>query len=96
MPHCDCGFDFAKAHLGERRLVSYALIPNENYRAAIRREHAILNEKDANTKLRKIARAASLVGNLVQCPCCGSWLLDEPEGRTGKARAGKDETADLR
>jgi len=82
MPHCDCGFDFAKAHIKGRRLVSYALIPQKSYRAAIRREHAIIGEKNSDRKSILIAEASSFVGSLTRCPACGAWLLDEP-GRKG-------------
>lgn len=87
MPRCDCGFDFVKAHIEKRRLVSYALIPHKSYRASIRREYAIVVEKDAESKCRMIATASAFVGSLTQCPRCGAWLLDEPKprGRTGFA-----------
>lgn len=85
MPRCDCGFDFVKARIKGRRLQSYALIPQESYRAAIRREHAIVVEKNAEKKHRMIAKASRFVGSLTRCPRCGGWLLDEPKprGRTG-------------
>jgi len=83
MPRCDCGFDFVKAHIKKRRLVSYALIPHKTYRAAIRREYAIVEEKNSERKHRMIANASRFVGSLTQCPRCGSWLFDEPKRRTG-------------
>ncbi len=85
MPCCDCGFDFVKAQLKKRRLVSYALLPQQTYRTAIRREYAIVTEKNAERKHRMIASASRFVGSLTQCPRCGAWLLDEPRprGRTG-------------
>jgi len=78
MPHCDCGFDFVKARIKGRTLVSYALIPEKNYRAAIRREYAIISEKDPERKHALVASASALVGSLTRCPDCGAWLLDEP------------------
>lgn len=81
MPHCDCGFDFVKARIKRRPLVSYALIPHKSYRAAIRREYAIVVEKSAEKKHRRIANASGFVGSLTQCPRCGAWLFDEPRPR---------------
>lgn len=83
MRRCNCGFDLVKAHLEKRRLISYALIPHESYTAAVRREHAILEEKDSDRKDRMIANASRFVGSLTQCPLCGSWLFDEPRRPTG-------------
>jgi hypothetical protein len=87
MTRCDCGFNFVVAHIEGRRLVSYALIPQKSYRASIRREYAIVVEKDAKTKSQMIATASAFVGSLTQCPRCGAWLLDQPKprGRTGFA-----------
>lgn len=93
MPHCDCGFDFAKAHIKKRRLVAYALIPDKSYRAAIRREYAIISEKNAEREQRMIARASSLIGSLMQCPRCGLWLLHEPKRRTGLVTLRKAENS---
>src|SRR5882672_9569081 len=81
MPHCDCGFDFVKARIKGRRLASYALIPQKNYSVAIRREYAIVVEKNAERKHTLIANASSLIGSLTRCPDCGAWLLDEPVRR---------------
>ena len=83
MPHCDCGCDFAKAHVKGARLVSYALIPHKGYRAAIRREHVIIVEKNNDGKSILIAKASSSVGSLTRCPDCGAWLLDEPTHKGG-------------
>src|ERR1051326_6544926 len=83
MPHCDCGFDLANAHIKGRRLVSYALIPHKSYRVAIRREHAIIVEKINDRKSILIAKASSSVGSLTRCPDCGAWLLDEPTRKAG-------------
>jgi hypothetical protein len=58
--------------------VSYALIPHTAYRAAIRREHAIVVENNPGRKSRMVANAASLVGGLMRCPKCGAWLLAQP------------------
>ena len=44
-------------------MVSYALIPDEGYRKAIRREYSILIEKQSALKLKKIAKAAPFVGS---------------------------------
>ena len=82
-PHCDCGFDFVKARIEKRRLVSYALIPHKSYRPAVRREYAIVAEKNSERKRRMIASASRYVGSLMQCPRCGSWLFDEPKRRRG-------------
>lgn len=81
MPHCNCGFDYARARLKGRNLLSYALIPHESYRAAIRREYAIVVERKAERKFNMIANASSSVGSLMRCPVCGAWLLDEPVQR---------------
>ena len=78
MPCCDCGFDFVKARIKRRPLVSYTLIAHKSYKAAIRREHAIIVERDAEKKHTMIADAATSVGTLTRCPDCGAWLLDEP------------------
>ena len=67
-----------KARLSGRPLTSYALLSHDGYKAAIRREHAIVVEKDREKKSRLIADAASLVGNLTRCPNCGAWLLAQP------------------
>src|SRR5258705_121813 len=77
MPNCECGFDFVKARIKGRRLASYALIPHKNYRATIRREHAIVIEKNAERKHTMIANASSSVGSVTRCPDCGAWLWDE-------------------
>jgi hypothetical protein len=82
MPNCDCGFDFVKARIKGRRLASYALIPHKNYRAAIRREHTIVIEKNAERKHTMIANASSSVESVTRCPDCGAWLLDEPMHRS--------------
>src|SRR6266850_5903175 len=81
MPHCDCGFDFAKARLKGRRLLAYALIPHRNYRAAIQRECQIVVEKNAERKHILMSNSSSSVGSLTRCPDCGAWLLDEPVQR---------------
>jgi hypothetical protein len=78
MVRCDCGFDFVKARLRGRALMSYALIPDKGYKMAIRREYAIVVEKNPKKRLTLIADAASSVGTLRKCPRCGAWLLDEP------------------
>ena len=78
MPRCDCGFDFVKTRPNGQPLTSYALLPHNGYRAAIRREHAIVVEKNREKKSRLIADAASSVGALVLCPKCGAWLLAQP------------------
>jgi hypothetical protein len=87
MPHCNCGFDFAKAGRKRQPLVSYALIPDDGYEAAIRREHVIVVEKDPVKKSKMIAQAARSVGSLMKCPDCGAWLLTQPlkRGRTSFA-----------
>src|SRR5437870_3945245 len=82
MQNCDCGFEFVQARIKGRRLASYALIPHRNYRAAIRREHAIVIEKNAERKHIMVANASSSVGSLTRCPDCGAWLLDEPVHRS--------------
>jgi hypothetical protein len=78
MFHCDCGFDYTMALLKGRRMVSYAIIPEKNYSAAIRREYAIVVEKNAERRLALIAKAVSSVGRLLRCPDCGAWFLTEP------------------
>src|SRR2546426_3975481 len=95
MPNCDCGFEFVQARIKGRGLASYALIPHKNYRAAIRREHAIVIEKNAERKHIMIANASSSLGSLTRCPDCGSWLLDEPvrRGRVEYAVLRKSEPA---
>jgi hypothetical protein len=85
MPRCDCGFDFARARLTGRKVESYALISDDNYRAVVRKEIAILEEKKPQKRLALIAKAASSVGSLLRCPECGAWLLSKPlqRGRGG-------------
>ena len=61
--------------------MSYALIPHTSYRAAIRREHTIVVEKNPERKSRLIANAASSVSSLMRCPECGAWLLAQPVKR---------------
>jgi hypothetical protein len=78
MPRCECGFDFAKSRLKGRQLQSYVLIPDKDYRSAIRREYAIVIEKDAGRKLALIAKASCSIGSLTRCPECGAWFLKEP------------------
>lgn len=83
MPRCDCSFDFVKALIKGRPLQSYTLIPQRRYRATIRKEHAIVTEKNAKKKHQMIADASSRVGSLTQCPRCGSWLFVEPKAQAG-------------
>ncbi len=64
-------------------MVSYALISHKSYRAAIRREHAIIVEKNSDRKSILIAKASSSVGSLTRCPDCGAWLLNEPARKGG-------------
>ena len=85
MPRCDCGFDFVRARLTGRKLESYALISDDNYRAVIRKETAILKEKEPQKKLALIGKAAASVGSLVRCPKCSAWLLSKPR-RSGQSR----------
>src|SRR4051812_7276466 len=81
MPKCGCGFDFVKARIKGRLLASYALIPHNNYKAAIRSEYEIIIEKSAKKRHTMIAKNSSLVGSVTRCPDCGAWLLDEPVRR---------------
>jgi hypothetical protein len=83
MSRCDCGFDFVQARLKGRKLESYALISDDNYRAVIRKENAILNERNPEKRLTLIGKAAPSVGSLVRCPKCGAWVLRRPL-RTGR------------
>jgi hypothetical protein len=78
MTRCECGFDFFRARLRGRKLESYALISERDYRAVIRRECAILRERKPEKRLALIAKAAGSFGSLVRCPRCGAWLLARP------------------
>jgi hypothetical protein len=75
-----------KAWLEGRRVVAYAIIPDVNYKTTIRREHAIVVEKDTERRLSLIAKAAPWVGTLRRCPDCGAWFLHEPLKKAGVGR----------
>jgi len=83
MPICDCGFNFAKAHLKGRRLESYAAVRHRDWVKVMRKERAILSERRSAKRLALIGDAAQSVGSLMRCPECGVWLLVKP--RQGKA-----------
>ncbi|MCC6694966.1 MAG: hypothetical protein IT365_04960 [Candidatus Hydrogenedentes bacterium] len=81
MPTCTCGFDYVKGRLAGREFDSYAVIDDAHYRRVVKKEHAILSEKDKEKKQRLLASASRWVGSLIHCPECGAWLLVEPEKR---------------
>lgn len=81
MPTCACGFDYVKARLAGREFDSFAVIHGADYRRVIKKEFAILSEKDKGKKNRLLANASRWVGSLMHCPECGAWLLVEPEKR---------------
>jgi len=85
MPHCDCGFDFTRARLKGRRMESYAVISDKHYRTVMRKESAVLLEKNPERRLTLIGNVVAWVGSLMRCPACGAWLLAKPqrEGRGG-------------
>jgi hypothetical protein len=95
MPCCDCGFDFAKARVSRGSLTSYVLLAEKEYRAAIRREHAIVVANEQDKKARLIANAAPKVGCLTRCPKCGARLLTQPlkRGRSPYAILRKQPTS---
>ncbi len=95
MPRCDCGFNFAKTRAGGGSLTSYVLLPEKDYRAAVRREHAIVVANEQDKKSRLIAKAAPKVGSLTRCPKCGAWLLTQPlkRGRSPYAILRKQPTS---
>ncbi|MCC6489728.1 MAG: hypothetical protein IT364_19720 [Candidatus Hydrogenedentes bacterium] len=78
MPTCTCGFDYVKARLAGREFDSYAVIYDADYRRVLKKELAILSEKDKEKKQRRLATASQWVGGLMHCPECGAWLLLEP------------------
>ena len=78
MPTCTCGFDYVKARLAGREFDSYAVIHGAGYRRVIKKEIAILSEKDKQKKVRLIANASRWVGSLMHCPECGAWMLALP------------------
>ena len=82
MPTCACGFNYAKARIEGREVESYAVIHDADYRRVVKKEHAILSEKDKEKKLRLIATASQWVGSLIHCPDCGAWMLLGPEKRS--------------
>ena len=82
MPTCACGFDYVKARLAGREFDSYAVIHDADYRRVIKKEFAILSEKDKEKKQRLLANASRGVGSLLHCPTCGAWLLLEPAKRS--------------
>ncbi len=83
MPICECGFNFAKAHLKGQRIESYAAVRNRDWLKLMRKERAILSERDSDKRLPMISAAADWVGNLMRCPKCGAWLFLKPQ--QGKA-----------
>jgi hypothetical protein len=83
MPICECGFNFAKAHLKKQRIESYAAVRNRDWLKLMRKERAILSERDSDKRLSMICAAGDWVGNLMRCPKCGNWMLLKPQ--QGKA-----------
>jgi hypothetical protein len=81
---CPCGFDFAKAVAAGRRLKAYAAIPDEDYEATIRKEWAILSEKNTDRRIALVASSSRRIGSLMLCPESGVWLLVEPRRRRRK------------
>jgi len=83
MAICECGFNFAKAHLKRQRIESYAAVRNCDWLKLMRKERAILSEHDSDRRLFMICVAADWVGNLMRCPKCGTWIFLRPQ--QGKA-----------
>jgi hypothetical protein len=79
MPICECGFNFAKAHLKRQRIESYAVVHNSDWLKLMRKERAILLERDSDKRLSMICAAADWVGNLMRCPKRGTWILLRPQ-----------------
>jgi hypothetical protein len=79
MPICECGFNFAKAHVKRQRIESYAAVRNRDWLKLMRKERAILSERDSDKRLSMICAAADWVGNLMRCPKCGAWLFLKPQ-----------------
>jgi hypothetical protein len=83
MPICECGFDFAKAHLKGQRIESYAAVRDRDWLQLMRKEGGILSERNSDKRLSMICDCAQWVGNLMHCPKCGAWLCLKPQ--QGKA-----------
>jgi hypothetical protein len=79
MPICECGFNFAKALLKRQRIELYAVVRNRDWLKLIRKEQAILSERNSDKRLSMICAAADWVGNLMRCPKCGDWLFLKPK-----------------
>ncbi|NUM55158.1 MAG: hypothetical protein HUU46_16055 [Candidatus Hydrogenedentes bacterium] len=82
---CTCGFDFVKAALAsirgrkKRKYESYAIIADEDYVRCVRLECKALAAPDKQSKLRYVARSATLVGTVKVCPKCSALLLIKPK-----------------
>jgi len=86
MPICECGFNFAKASLKSQRIESYAAVRNCDWMKLMRKERAILSERDSDKRLSMICAVSDWVGNLMRCPKCGCWLLIKPQqGKASRA-----------
>ena len=81
MPICLCGFNFARAIIKGRRIESYAAIRNRDYMKVMRKERAILSERNAAKRIDLGADASQWVGNLMRCPECGDWTFLKPGPR---------------
>lgn len=69
---CLCGFSFTEGALSATPTAKgFAIIRDEDYPEAIRREAAYLSCQDENEQLERIAEAAALVGTGTICPNCG-------------------------
>jgi hypothetical protein len=79
MPICECGFNFAKARLRKQRVESYAAVRNRDWLKLVRKEQAILSERDSDKRLSMISDSSQWVGNLWRCPRCGAWLFLKPQ-----------------
>jgi hypothetical protein len=82
MPICECGFNWAKARLEGRDLESFAVIRDRDYRRVVKKEFAILSEKDKEKKGKLLFNASQWVGSLMHCPECGAWMFLPPEKRS--------------
>ena len=86
MPICQCGFDFAKAHVTGRSIESYAAVRNRDWLKLMHKERGILSEGKPDKRLGLIGAASQWVGCLERCPDCGAWLFLKPQ--KGKASPG--------
>jgi len=81
---CLCGYLFAPMMpIRNRKFESFAVVSDRSYQRFLKAEARVLRAAGQTAKLHAIARAAKLVGSLLECPACGRFLFDPPDGSAG-------------